>query len=244
MNRIKLSPLASHAPVDTLDQARSTSFDTSSLFKSAKEEFSLFVPLHYEKNYAYPLVIWLHSDGKSANQVQDVMLDLSMRNYVAIAPQSPHGDAKRGFFWDQDWDTVEQAESAVLSAIDIASRRCNINPNRIFIAGMGSGGTMAFRLGLARPDRFAGILSIHGPLPSDQSPLRDWSRCRNLPVYWTHGRETNGFDQELLCRQLRLLHIAGFNVNLRQYAQVESTFGQMMSDMNRWIMEMISTTIG
>jgi phospholipase/carboxylesterase len=243
MNRIKLSPLATHSPAETITETPKPNSHSPNLFKSASEEHSLFVPLHYEKKYAYPLIIWLHSDGQSANQIQDVMLGISMRNYVAVAPQSLHGNSRNGYFWDQDWDTIEHAQHAVDAAIDLASQRCNINHDRIFIAGMGSGGTMAFRLGFSRPHRFAGVMSIHGPLPTDQSPLRDWSRCRSVPIYWTHGRTSTDFDQDLLCRQLRLLHIAGFNVSLRQYPDSQSTCPQMMADMNRWIMEMIATAV-
>jgi phospholipase/carboxylesterase len=175
--------------------------------------------------------------------VQDVMLDLSMRNYVAIAPQSLHGNNKAGYFWDQNWDSIEHAHKTVLEAIDYAQARCNIHSNRIYIAGMGSGGTMAFRIGFSQPELFAGIMSIHGPLPTGLSPLRDWTRCRKLPIYWTHARSSEEFDQDQLCRQLKLLHIAGFTVNLRQYTQTDSSCPQMMCDMNRWIMEMISTSV-
>lgn len=243
MNRIKLSPLATHSPVETLTATPKIASHSPSPLKSIRDEFSLFVPLQYEKKYAYPLIVWLHADGQSASQVQDVMLELSIRNYVAVAPQSPHGDSRKGYFWDQDWDTIEYAQQAVSSAIDMAALRCNINFDRIFIAGLGSGGTMAFRLGLSQPQRFAGIMSIDGPLPTEQSPLRDWSRCRNLPVYWTQGRTSTQFNQNLLCDQLRLLHIAGFNVNLRQYPEIKATCPQMMADLNRWIMEKIQTAV-
>lgn len=243
MNRIKLSPLASQSNVETIVQ--SPNHPTGILNKpfASRDEFSLFVPLHYEKKYAYPLIVWLHDDGKSAQQVQDVMLDLSMRNYVAVAPQSLHGNNQAGYFWDQNWDSIEHAHKTVLEAIEFAQARCHIHPNRIYIAGMGSGGTMAFRIGFSQADRFAGIVSIHGPLPTGSSPLRDWTRCRKLPIYWTHARSSEEFDQGQLCAQLRLLHIAGFTVNLRQYTQSESSCPQMMCDMNRWIMEMIGTSV-
>ncbi len=240
MNRIKLSPLAANPAVETVAEPRV--LPSRPVKGPIREELSLFVPLHYERNYAYPLVVWLHPDGQSASQVQQVMIDLSMRNYVAVAPQSPNGSPRTGFFWDQDWETIESAHQSVTEAIDLAATRCNIHSKRIFLAGMGSGGSMAFRLAFHRPDLFAGVMSINGPLPTDHAPLRDWGRCRQMPVYWTHGRNCSDFDQEQLCRQLKLLHIAGFSVTLRQYT-TDSACPQMMSDMNRWIMEMIHSAV-
>ena len=244
MNRIKISPLALDNLFDYCQPATHSAVATANpLTTPATDEFSLFVPLHYEKKYAYPLVVWLHSDGQTADQIQKLMLELSLRNYVGIAPQAPLGDQRTGFFWDQEWDTIDLAHNAVLESIDQAQLRFNVNPRRIFLAGLGSGGTMAFRLAFARPDLFAGVLSINGPLPVEQAPLRDWFRCRELPVFWAHSRRSTEFDQDQLCQQLRLLHIAGFSVTLRQYPQHDLMCPKTMSDMNQWMMEMISSTI-
>ena len=243
MNRIKISPLVS----DTLCQSDSSVSCSLNPFQEAgattADDFSLFVPMHYEKNYSYPLIVWLHSDGESADQVQQVMLEMSMRNYVGIAPQSPNGNREIGRYWDQDYATLDSAHQAVDEAIDLASMRFNIAHQRIFLAGMGAGGTMAFRLAFARPDLFAGVMSINGPIPVDHAPLRDWSRCRQMPVFWAHGRQSEDFGQDQLCEQLKLLHVAGFSVTLRQYPKSDLLCQKTMADMDNWVMEMISTSI-
>ncbi len=258
MNRIKLSPLATDERSGSCQNSVTqtgliSAFDSENgiqktekrrpISRPATDEISLFCPLHYEKNYAYPLVVWLHSDGQSADEIQNVMLQMSMRNYVGIAPQSPLGNAETGYFWDQDWDTIDSANDSVLAAINLTQMRFNINRRKIFLAGSGSGGTMAFRLALARPEIFSGVISIGGPLPTEQAPLRDWARCRTLPVFWAHSRRATDFDQDQLCRQLRLLHIAGFSVTLRQYPQTELLCQKTMLDANQWIMETISSAI-
>lgn len=244
MNRIKISPLVSASiddsnletaspPLECLDKSRGDSLDN----------FSLFVPLHYEKNYAYPLVVWLHSDGESANQVQKIMLEMSMRNYVAVAPQSAQGRDEIGYFWEQDFDTIEMAHRSVAHAMDQAFLRYNIASHRVFVAGMGAGGSMAFRLAFDRPDLFAGVMSINGPVPAEHAPLSDWSRCRQVPVFWAHHRNSVEFEQDELCHQLKLLHIAGFSVTLRQYPNEQLLSTKAMADMNQWVMETIDTSI-
>ena len=45
-----------------------------------------FGPQHYEPQYAYPLIVWLHGRGDDERQLLRVMPHVSMRNYVAVAP--------------------------------------------------------------------------------------------------------------------------------------------------------------
>ena len=244
MNRIKISPLATVAPGQKVDSTTTRShFDFEKLTKQTDEEFFSFVPIHYEKNYAYPLIVWLHPDSKKPEEIQRVIAQASIRNYVGIAPQAPVGNFQTGYYWEQELETIDMAHDSIVAAIDHATARFNVDPNRIFIAGCGSGGTMAFRVGLERPDLFAGVISINGPMPSEQKPLGQWSSCRELPVFWAHSRKSDEFAQETLCEQLRLLHIAGFSVTLRQYPNNDCLHNKTLSDMNSWIMEMIQTSI-
>ena len=48
---------------------------------------ALFAPLHYEKNYAYPLIVWLHGPGGDEGQLKRIMPCISTRNYAAVAPR-------------------------------------------------------------------------------------------------------------------------------------------------------------
>ena len=48
---------------------------------------ALFVPMHYEPNYAYPLLVWLHGPGDDERQLQRVMPLISLRNYMAVGPR-------------------------------------------------------------------------------------------------------------------------------------------------------------
>lgn len=244
MNRIKISPLAtaSESPQKT-NWSTALALDHVDKITNRPDEFSLFVPLHYEKNYAYPLIVWLHSDGAKSAEIHNIMPQASLRNFVGIAPQSPVGNFEAGYYWEQEPETIDLAHDSIFAAIDSASMRFNIASHRIFIGGAGAGGTMAFRVALERPEIFSGVISIDGPLPDRQKPLGQWSECRELPVFWAHSRHSEAFAQDDLCQQLRLLHVAGFSVTLRQYPSDRCLNPKTMSDMNSWIMETINTTI-
>ena len=48
---------------------------------------ALFAPLHYESNYAYPLIVWLHGANDDERQLKRIMPFVSLRNYVAVSPR-------------------------------------------------------------------------------------------------------------------------------------------------------------
>ena len=145
MNRIQIGPLAT--AVETHPETR-TKLRTEPARQPREFQPSLFVPLHYEKNYAYPLIVWLHSNGDDQTQVLRIMPTLSLRNFVSVAPQASDGNNPCGFFWEQTVHGIEHAQAAVKDAINYAQIKLNIASHRIFLAGYGAGGTMAFRVGL------------------------------------------------------------------------------------------------
>jgi len=206
------------------------------------EDRAVFVPMHYEPNYAYPLIVWLHDTGGDEHGLNDVMFNVSLRNYVAIAPRGPEENWGEGFCWPQSEDYIHSSFLSVMSAIDEAKSRFNISNRRIYLGGIGSGGEMAFRLAFKRPELFAGVVSVNGQVPEDYSPLSRLKDCRSLPVLWAHGSQSSNFCENQLCEQLRLLHIAGFSVTLRQYPCGDEMMPQTFSDIDVWIMDAINGT--
>lgn len=258
MNRIKISPLASHPIDETTTSTKGIlipkmekacqSSDDMDLGLAIASPFSiadscLFVPLHYEKNYRYPLIVWLHSNGDDPQQLHRIMPQLSLQNFVAVAPSAPVGNCQTGFHWDQDLECIDYATDAVVQSVDYAMARTNIAADRIFVGGYGAAGTMAFRVALTHPDLLAGVASLNGPLPEGNAPFGQWGVSRNLEVFWAHCRKSAEFAQEKLCEQLRLLHVAGFSVTLRQYPGGDQLSSAALSDLNRWMMDTIDTTI-
>lgn len=247
MNRIKLSSLATsqletERQIDPNKSVTSPADMASAFRRTAEGEFSLFVPMHYEKNYAYPLIVWLHGDDSDCNQIQKLMPHISVRNHVAIAPQSGFSLASP-IAWPNCEESVEAAYESVMAVVDQAQLRFNINSSRIFLAGAGTGGTMAFRIAFERPDVFGGVISIDGPMETEHVPLRDWERCRELPVLLSCFRASDSYSQEDLCHHLRLLHIAGFSTTVRQYPGEAKLNNKILSDVDAWIMEQISSAV-
>lgn len=202
----------------------------------------LFAPLHYEQNYAYPLLIWLHGPGDDERQLQRIMPLISMRNYVAVGPRGTNEGKERcaGFGWNHSAAALPLAEQHVFEALDAAATRFNINPQRIFLGGLEEGGTMALRIALQSPERFAGVLTVGGAFPRDRSPLSRLNVARNVPLFIAQGRDSLRYPVDHLCDNLRLFHSAGMCVTVRHYPCGDELTTQMLHDMDVWMMEIVT----
>ncbi len=204
---------------------------------------TLFAPLGYERNYAYPLVVWLHSPGGDERQLRRIMPQLSMRNYVAVAPRGTSAfdaDAdNRGFRWAQRGDDFALAEDRVFDCMALAARKFHVRQERVFLAGAGCGGTMALRIALANPGRFAGALSLGGELPRGMAPLANVNDARSVPLLLIAGLTSKHYPQTRVNDDLRLLHSAGITVSLRLYPFGDEIAPMMLGDVDRWLMQQI-----
>ena len=203
---------------------------------------SWFVPYHYEPNYPYPLLVWLHGPGDDQRQLGRIMPHLSAQNYVAVGPCgcSPPLPDELGFRWSQTTHAIEQAEQRIFDSIDLACDRYHIAENHIFLAGFQCGGTMALRVGLQHPQRFAGVLSIGGSFPEGLSPLACLRQIRQLPIFIAQGRDSLEYPLQQSCDELRLFHAAALHVTLRQYPCADELTTAMLSDVNAWLMEQVT----
>ena len=167
---------------------------------------------------------------------------VSHRNYVGVGPRGTVAARAGGvgFRWSQDADEIERAERRVGAAIAAARRWLNIAPGRIFLAGYADGGTMALRIALAQPHAFAGVLSFCGPFPSTLRPLARVHDARHLKLLIANGRTARSYPEAEVCRNLRLFHAAGMSVALRLYPCGDELTTNMLSDMDRWIMEQVA----
>lgn len=238
MNRIQL------APEKSVTKPLAPSFDLNTSGGSAShhpsQHCSLFTPMHYERKYAYPLLVWLHGPGDDERQLQRVMPLISTRNYAAVGPRGTEQMKSRGFTWGECDQSLVSAEQRVFDCVDTAKAKFNIAERRVFLAGFESGGTTAFQIALRHPDRFAGVLSFGGPFPLNRTPLTRLDEARSLPLFIAQGRDSEQYPIERTCEELRLFHVAGLSVTLRQYPCGDELNTQMLSDMDSWMMEIVT----
>ena len=211
--------------------------------REPETEHLIFIPQHYEPGYAYPLLVWLHGPGSDEEQLLRIMPLVSLRNYLAVAPRGLRQITDRGqaiYSWPQTPEGIDYAQAAVAHAIRTVCSRYHVAEDRIFLAGFDLGGTMALRLALEEPWRFAGAASLGGAFPTWGRPFALLRQQRQLSFLLLSGAYSERFSPEEACRALKLLHQAGISVILRQYSCGDQMHQGMLADLNRWIMGQVT----
>ncbi len=207
-----------------------------------------FLPTGYEPNYPYPLVVFLHGHGGSDEQILRLAPRLSRRNFICIALRGPHTVTGRApdqasFSWGHDEPVDPLVEDYVFRSILQTRRAYHVHSERIYLAGHGEGATLAYRLGLAWPDRFAGVISLNGTMPRRGGPLFRLPEVRRLRVLIAHGLANSVVPLSLARSDCRLLYSAGIDARLRTYPTTHRIHADMLRDVNRWIIDHINAEL-
>ena len=93
MNRLSICQppvVSTERPADELTFADRVAEPPRKRMQACSQDASChfyFAPLHYEPNYSYPLIVWLHGPHNNELELKQIMPLVSMRNYVAAAPR-------------------------------------------------------------------------------------------------------------------------------------------------------------
>lgn len=133
-------------------------------------EYKLYVPpASFEE--PLPLVVMLHGctqnpdDFAAGTGMNEAALKRGF--YVLYPAQTQHANASRCWNWfKHNHQKRGRGEPALLAGMtrDVMSRY-NIDPQRVYVAGLSAGGAMAAILGDAYPDLFAAV-GVHSGLPT------------------------------------------------------------------------------
>lgn len=235
---------SSSEPTGSLDKLHDSLYSTQQAEKSYLEhQLCLFGPERYEPRYDYPLIVWLHSCNSSEAELEGVMPEFSLQNYVACAPRGTTAcDPEAKYYrWGQSAAASAIAEEVVFESIEVAQQHFSVCPKRVFLVGFGGGGTMAWRIALRYPKRFAGVVSICGDFPHRNQPLSNIENSRDLPTLWLYGAESTRCGIQQVCESLPILHSASLAVDIRQYPCGNELLTNMLVDVNNWVMERVTS---
>lgn len=218
-------------------------FYTSEVSAPHAWPFRTFLPRGYEPSYPYPLIVFLHGQGSSEEQILRLAPRLSRRNYVCIAPRGPvvlgpdrEGRMTYGWGGDNDEPLIEDY---VFRAIEQTCRTYHVHTERIFLAGFREGASLAYRLGLQSPEKFGGVIALNGSMPR-RGPLLRLPEVRHLKVLIGHGIANPVVPLSLARQDYRLFYSAGMPVRMMTYPTTHRIHADMLQDVDRWIQEHIN----
>jgi len=198
-----------------------------------------FLPVGYEPRYPYPLLVFFHGQGGNEEQMLRLAPRMSRRNFISIGlrgpiPLGPRRDGTLGYAWGED-DEDCVIEDYLFRAVEQTRRTYHIHSERIYLAGYAEGATLAYRLGLAHPEKFGGVISLNGCMPRRERPLFRWPQVRSLRVFIGHGIADAVIPMSMSRADYRLLYTAGLPVEMHSYATTHRLHPDMLRDVNRWI---------
>jgi len=207
------------------------------------EPHAIALPDVYEHGYSYPLIVWFHEAGGNEEDIFRILPEISERNYLAIALRGDQ-EVDGGFEWSASDIGVAALAEKLEAAIDRLADKFAIHRDRIYLAGTGSGGTIAMELLLEKPEAFAGAACLGGAFPQLEQPLARFRGLRGRRALLTTSTETNDVKVAELVAAGRLLYSAGMQVGTRIYQPNGTvTSRKMLRDIDHWIMDGISSAI-
>jgi len=177
----------------------------------------------------FPTVLALHGWGASAHDLLGLAPLLHGGRALVICPQGevrvPIGPGHAGYGWfplrtglAPDPAEFRAGAEAVRAFLDEAPAHYPIDGGRLAVLGFSQGGAMAYALGLAEPQRFAGIaaLSTWFP-PALAEAIPKQPAHEGLPVLVVHGTEDPLVEVEKARESRERLRPYGVTLTYREF---------------------------
>ena len=191
-------------------------------------QYALSVPLTYQPEKGYGLVVCLHGAGFTGEAYLERWQSRLGDEYILVCPTYPAGA----------WYT-RRAENFVLAVIRTVAKRYHIDPDRIFLTGMSNGGIGAWLIGMHHAPMFAGIAPMASGLDDVLMPFL--ANLRNTPVYIIHGAKDQVMPVDLSRSLSRELAALGYPHVYREHQQEHPMAGghffprEELPDLVRWL---------
>ncbi len=147
--------------------------------------YAVQTPLEYSPLRSYPLLVVLHENGRTSEQEIQFWAGtveqpgMAMREgYVTIGVDYLPNN-------EQFDNNVLAYHARIAAAIRDCCRRYQINQDRVYLLGHGSGGTAALDLSVSHPDQFAGTVAVTAAMPAILAFYRENSP--STPLYLVNG---------------------------------------------------------
>lgn len=204
---------------------------------------AIYVPERYEERYAYPLLIWFHSDDTDEDQLEDVLGAVSTQNYCGLALRgNQQNPISGGFRWNMDssqFGTVPFRDLLHVTTCRLR-RAFHIHSERIFVAGSGSGADTALQVLVQRPDWFAGAILLD-PLGRPEAVQSErLTGLRGKPLLQTVSRSTTNEQLARNVEAVRLLRAAGATVQVEITERTIDPVSSEVRFLDHWIMDQLN----
>lgn len=154
--------------------------------------YRLFVPSGVNSHRRYPLLVWLHGAGEagSDNRLSLLYLNqlisdperLEKYRFFMLVVQCPRDNVLWYHKYDPTKSTADGSEDMLTVAVNILQKTMQeqpIDPDRIYWAGLSTGGNGCWELAMRHPELVAGMV----PMSSSYLDLSNAAKLANIPIW-------------------------------------------------------------
>ena len=157
----------------------------------------------------------------------EFMLQPGMPSYTWFQPTGP--DMKR------TPEEFERVTIRVSSFISEALTQYRGDPDRTVVLGFSQGGSLAYRLGLGDPARFAGVAGLSTWLPEEaEQAAAAGDALAALPVIVQHGTSDPAINIERGQDSRDRLEALGVQLEYQEYEMQHQIGAESLSDLSVW----------
>ena len=196
----------------------------------------LQVPLHYERDYSYPLVVWLSQNAKKRQELTEFAKSLSLRNYVITAPfltsaliRGAHSPA-----------ASTELATAINCSIQHAMQKMRIHPQRIFVVAEQDFLPATLNSMPLIHYRISGIASLLRSSQLPNPPCSSLSGLHPIPPLFFCISELGSHLKDEIEQPWRLFHSLGYKVRFKTIAPGRGFQHSALRNIDRWIMEAVT----
>jgi pimeloyl-ACP methyl ester carboxylesterase/prenyltransferase beta subunit len=176
-----------------------------------ERKYVVYLPRGYDGTKVFPVVLFLHGSGERGDDgIVSAQVGLGPNIQperfaaIAVIPQ-----AKRT--WAADSDDIK----AALAALDDVLARDKADAERVALTGLSMGGSGAWGLAAAQPERFSCVVPICG-----RGRLEDIPRVKDLPVWVVEGDADRDATVQNARQMVQALRDQGKSARFTEYRSV------------------------
>ena len=133
-----------------------------------------------------------------------------------------------------------RASMLEIEALIARERSRGIAASRIVLMGFSQGCAMTLLTGLRHAERLAGLVALSGYLPLAASTAAERSVAnQGLPIFQAHGRIDPVIPLSRATDSRDALRALGYAVEWHEYAMPHSVCAEEISDLNRWLLNVL-----
>jgi phospholipase/carboxylesterase len=202
----------------------------------------------------HPTIIAFHGWGANALDLLGVAPYVAEGRFAMLCPQGPievpMGPLK-GYGWfpitmgaPPDPAQVQAGVESAQQFIDAAVDRYPIDRRKLVILGFSQGGSMAYSLGLRRPERYAAMVGLSTWFPAQiaSRPTTSYA-LQQLPTLVEHGRADDLIEIARARESVEALRSLKVPVSFREYDCGHEITGDGLADLSRFLTDKVLSPI-